>query len=322
MVVVLVLVLGAAAAVSPSPQASNVRLFGLKPRALAQNSNWTRRWVNHEISNFEYLMHLNTAAGRTYNDMTQYPVFPWVRRLCHRRRRHRRRRRRRRARSRLWLRLLLAFWCRATIINDVAKFMLLLCLHSLLAQVIADYESHSLNLRDPKTYRDLSKPVGALNAARLAKLKERYASHTHARTLLCTHTRTNTACMHARTLARTHEPTHQPTHARTYVRTRVRMRARTHARYPRTHAPVLGCLSAAHSGPPTCGRQAGRQARGMAGGRQADRPAAHHHHHHHHHPTTPAKKLESATELAGRLSAIRLAALFGSMTVLLKQQAD
>lgn len=23
-------------------------------------------------------MHLNTVAGRTYNDLTQYPVFPWV----------------------------------------------------------------------------------------------------------------------------------------------------------------------------------------------------------------------------------------------------
>lgn len=31
-----------------------------------------------EISNFEYLMHLNTVAGRTYNDLMQYPVFPWV----------------------------------------------------------------------------------------------------------------------------------------------------------------------------------------------------------------------------------------------------
>lgn len=31
-----------------------------------------------EISNFEYLMHLNTLAGRTYNDLMQYPVFPWI----------------------------------------------------------------------------------------------------------------------------------------------------------------------------------------------------------------------------------------------------
>ncbi|KAM3188039.1 Neurobeachin-like protein 2 [Hymenolepis weldensis] len=32
------------------------------------------RWANREISNFEYLMRLNTIAGRTYNDLSQYPV--------------------------------------------------------------------------------------------------------------------------------------------------------------------------------------------------------------------------------------------------------
>ena len=31
-----------------------------------------------EISNFEYLMCLNTLAGRSYNDLMQYPVFPWI----------------------------------------------------------------------------------------------------------------------------------------------------------------------------------------------------------------------------------------------------
>lgn len=31
-----------------------------------------------EITNFQYLMHLNTLAGRSYNDLMQYPVFPWV----------------------------------------------------------------------------------------------------------------------------------------------------------------------------------------------------------------------------------------------------
>eukprot|EP00049_Salpingoeca_infusionum_P016720 m.344848 g.344848 ORF g.344848 m.344848 type:complete len:3784 (+) comp16137_c1_seq1:160-11511(+) len=38
----------------------------------------TQRWENGEISNFQYLMYLNTLAGRTYNDLNQYPVFPWV----------------------------------------------------------------------------------------------------------------------------------------------------------------------------------------------------------------------------------------------------
>ncbi|GLD96313.1 hypothetical protein PINS_up004996 [Pythium insidiosum] len=39
---------------------------------------WTDMWVRREISNFEYLMLLNVAAGRSYNDLTQYPIFPWI----------------------------------------------------------------------------------------------------------------------------------------------------------------------------------------------------------------------------------------------------
>ncbi|KAF2004172.1 beach-domain-containing protein [Amniculicola lignicola CBS 123094] len=38
----------------------------------------TRRWLKGEMSNFHYLMFVNTLAGRTFNDLTQYPVFPWV----------------------------------------------------------------------------------------------------------------------------------------------------------------------------------------------------------------------------------------------------
>ena len=34
-------------------------------------------WVNRQISNFDYLMKLNSIAGRTY-DLGQYPIFPWV----------------------------------------------------------------------------------------------------------------------------------------------------------------------------------------------------------------------------------------------------
>jgi len=30
------------------------------------------------MTNFQYLMHLNTLAGRSYNDLMQYPVFPWI----------------------------------------------------------------------------------------------------------------------------------------------------------------------------------------------------------------------------------------------------
>ncbi|KAJ3226432.1 hypothetical protein HK099_004885 [Clydaea vesicula] len=38
----------------------------------------TQKWIVRDISNFEYLMRLNSLAGRSYNDLTQYPVFPWI----------------------------------------------------------------------------------------------------------------------------------------------------------------------------------------------------------------------------------------------------
>lgn len=38
----------------------------------------TNAWRNREITNFDYLMHLNSMAGRTFSDLAQYPVFPWV----------------------------------------------------------------------------------------------------------------------------------------------------------------------------------------------------------------------------------------------------
>jgi hypothetical protein len=30
------------------------------------------------MSNFEYLMKINLYSGRSYNDLGQYPVYPWV----------------------------------------------------------------------------------------------------------------------------------------------------------------------------------------------------------------------------------------------------
>ncbi|XP_069705161.1 protein FAN-like [Periplaneta americana] len=76
----------------------------------------TLQWQNGVLSNYDYLLYLNSLADRTFNDLTQYPVFPWV---------------------------------------------------------IQDYSSSELDLDDPKSYRDLSKPIGALNEVRLARLKER-----------------------------------------------------------------------------------------------------------------------------------------------------
>ena len=88
-----------------------------RPQSLLRALEWTSRWQSREITNFEYLMRLNTIAGRTYNDMTQYPVFPWI---------------------------------------------------------LNDYVSDRIDLHDVNIYRDLSKPIGALNPERLTELKERY----------------------------------------------------------------------------------------------------------------------------------------------------
>ncbi|XP_058069394.1 BEACH domain-containing protein B isoform X3 [Magnolia sinica] len=74
-------------------------------------------WRRRDISNFEYLMILNTLAGRSYNDLTQYPVFPWV---------------------------------------------------------LADYSSEKLDFNKSSTFRDLSKPVGALDLKRFEVFEDRY----------------------------------------------------------------------------------------------------------------------------------------------------
>lgn len=41
-------------------------------------TEFTSKWCKGELSNFEYLMICNSYAQRTFNDLTQYPVMPWV----------------------------------------------------------------------------------------------------------------------------------------------------------------------------------------------------------------------------------------------------
>ena len=61
----------------------------LSPDAVAQKLNeesdvflkrWgvTDLWLSGKMSNFAYLMAVNQAAGRSVQDITQYPVFPWL----------------------------------------------------------------------------------------------------------------------------------------------------------------------------------------------------------------------------------------------------
>ena len=41
-------------------------------------SKLVKLWKNWEISNFEFLMFLNIFSNRSYIDISQYPVFPWL----------------------------------------------------------------------------------------------------------------------------------------------------------------------------------------------------------------------------------------------------
>lgn len=38
----------------------------------------TNLWVDGLMSNFDYLMYLNIIASRSFNDLSQYPIFPWT----------------------------------------------------------------------------------------------------------------------------------------------------------------------------------------------------------------------------------------------------
>jgi len=38
----------------------------------------TAAWQRGRVSNRDYLLFLNLAAGRSFNDLAQWPVFPWV----------------------------------------------------------------------------------------------------------------------------------------------------------------------------------------------------------------------------------------------------
>nr|XP_046271216.1 lipopolysaccharide-responsive and beige-like anchor protein isoform X4 [Scatophagus argus] len=99
------------------PQTRRISLA--TPKQLFKAANMTQRWQRREISNFEYLIFLNTISGRSFNDLNQYPVFPWV---------------------------------------------------------ITNYDSEELDLTLPSNFRDLSKPIGALNPKRAAFFSDRYES--------------------------------------------------------------------------------------------------------------------------------------------------
>lgn len=50
----------------------------LDPKKLVETQEYTKKWANYEMPTFDYLMEINTLAGRSYSDLTQYPVVPWT----------------------------------------------------------------------------------------------------------------------------------------------------------------------------------------------------------------------------------------------------
>lgn len=45
---------------------------------LVKRLHLSEKWQNNDMTNFEYLMFVNVLAGRSLQDITQYPVFPWI----------------------------------------------------------------------------------------------------------------------------------------------------------------------------------------------------------------------------------------------------
>ena len=62
---------------SPKTLIKSTPLSSYKAKIFA-DASITEKWLNWQISNFEYILYLNYCAGRSYNDLTQYPVLPWV----------------------------------------------------------------------------------------------------------------------------------------------------------------------------------------------------------------------------------------------------
>ena len=64
--------------IAPRPASLKILELPKNPMADFKKSKLTEKWVRREISNFEYLMALNHFASRSVNDLTQYPVMPWI----------------------------------------------------------------------------------------------------------------------------------------------------------------------------------------------------------------------------------------------------
>jgi hypothetical protein len=48
------------------------------PVEFVTSTGLTQKWLNHQLSNFEYLIALNILGGRSFLDSSNYPLFPWI----------------------------------------------------------------------------------------------------------------------------------------------------------------------------------------------------------------------------------------------------
>lgn len=62
----------------PAPPSPVQRTFESIERHIGYYEPLTIRWVKGKVSNFEYLMAINHAAGRTMMDPLYHPIIPWV----------------------------------------------------------------------------------------------------------------------------------------------------------------------------------------------------------------------------------------------------
>lgn len=79
----------------------------------------TQLWTNGLMSNYDYLLYLNFMGSRSFSDLSQYPIFPWV---------------------------------------------------------ITNYEDseEEFDMSEERNYRDLSKPIGAVNPDKFEKFNKKY----------------------------------------------------------------------------------------------------------------------------------------------------
>ena len=57
---------------------SKIKILIRKRNFLTDKNNITKIWAECLLSNFDYLLILNRYSSRSYNDPTQYPIFPWL----------------------------------------------------------------------------------------------------------------------------------------------------------------------------------------------------------------------------------------------------